>query len=233
MKLCLLCCAALVAFTGSAAAETAYHVALTGSDLNPGTRRQPFATLERARQAVRIAGPGKGRRVIVQGGSYELQSTFTLGRLDSGTATHPVTWQAAPGESVRLVGGRSVPAAAWQVIAEAPVLARLDPGARGRVVEIDLRALGVTNLPPFPVAYHGVPPGPELFFNQSRMTLARWPNEGWATIARIVESGSRPRDGDQRGLAGSLNMPAIGRHAGRQPGACGFRVIGATIGTTR
>ena len=38
--------------------------------------------------------------------------------------------------------------------------------ARGRVVEADLRALGVTNLPPFPVAYHGVPPGPELFFNE-------------------------------------------------------------------
>jgi hypothetical protein len=43
-----------------------------------------------------------------------------------------------------------------------------------------------------------------LFFNESRMTLARWPNEGWATIARIVEPGSRPRDGDQRGLTGTL-----------------------------
>lgn len=204
MKPYLLGCAALVAFTGSAAAETAYHVALTGSDLNPGTRRQPFATLERARQAVRIAGPGKGRRVIVHGGSYELPSTFTLGRLDSGTATHPVTWQAAPGESVRLVGGRSAPASAWKPVAEARVLARLDPVARGRVVEADLRALGVTNLPSFPVAYHGVPPGPELFFNQSRMILARWPNEGWATIVRIVEPGSRPRDGDKRGLTGSF-----------------------------
>jgi hypothetical protein len=36
------------------------------------------------------------------------------------------------------------------------------------------------------------------------MTLACWPNEGWATIARIVESGSRPRDGDKRGLTGSF-----------------------------
>ena len=61
-----------------------------------------------------MAGPGKVRRVIVHGGSYELRSTFTLGRLDSGTATHPVTWQAAAGESVRLVGGMSVPASAWQ-----------------------------------------------------------------------------------------------------------------------
>ena len=69
-------------------------------------------------------------------------------------------------------------------------------------MQVDLGALGITNLPPFPVAYHGVPPGPELFFNQERLNLARWPNEGWATIDRIIESGSRPRDGDQRGLTG-------------------------------
>jgi hypothetical protein len=62
----------------------------------------------------------------------------------------------------------------------------------------------MTNLPLFPVAYHGVPPGPELFFNGRRMSIARWPNAGWATVARIVECGSRPRDGDQRGLAGSF-----------------------------
>lgn len=196
--------AALVAVAGSAFAETVFHVAPTGHDVNPGTRRQPLATLERARQAVRMAGPGQARRVIVHEGSYELRATFTLGREDSGTASGPVTWQAAPGESVRLVGGMSVPASAWQVLEEAPVLARLDPSARGRVVTVNLRALGVTNLPPFPVAYHGAPPGPELFFNGSRMNLARWPNEGWATIARIVESGSRPRDGDQRGLAGTF-----------------------------
>ena len=190
----------------------------TGSDLNPGTRSKPFATLERARQAVRMAGSDKARTVIVHGGSYELRSTFTLGRLDSGTATRPVTWQAAPGESVRLIGGMSVPASAWQAVTDAPVLARLDPAARGRVMQVDLRALGVTNLPPFPVAYHGVPPGPELFFNESRMTLARWPNEGWATIARIVEPGSRPRDGDKRGLTGSFEYAATGQRAGSRGG---------------
>jgi hypothetical protein len=199
-----LCLAAFVAFAGSAKAETVFHVALAGSDTNPGTDSKPFATLERAREAVRMAGSGQARSVIVHGGSFELRATFTLSPQDSGTPARPVTWQAAPGESVRLAGGVSVPASAWKVVAEAPVLARLDPVARGRVVEADLRALGVTNLPPFPVAYHGVPPGPELFFNESRMTIARWPNESWATIAKIVESGSRPRDGDQRGLAGSF-----------------------------
>ena len=199
-----LCLVALIAFTGSVAAGTIFHVAPTGSDLGPGTRRKPFATLERARQAVRLAGADEARKVIVHGGSYELQSTLTLDRLDSGTATRPVTWQAAAGESIRLVGGRSVPASAWQVVADASVLTRLDSAVRGRVMAVDLRTLGVTNLPPFPVAYHGVPPGPELFFNGNRMTLAHWPNEGWATVAKIVEPGSRPREGDKRGLAGSF-----------------------------
>lgn len=54
MKICLPCFAALVASMRPAAAETVFHVAPTGSDLDPGTRRKAFATLERARQAVRM-----------------------------------------------------------------------------------------------------------------------------------------------------------------------------------
>ncbi len=200
----LACLGALVLFVGSAVADTVFHVAPTGSDGNPGTRGKPFVSLERAREALRAVGPGKARKVVVHGGSYEIREPFILGPLDSGSSNRPVTWQAAPGETVRLVGGRSIPASAWKPVTDAPVLERLDPAGRGHVMAVDLRALGVTNFTAFPVAYHGVPPGPELFFNGQRMTLARWPNAGWATIARIVEPGSRPRDGDQRGLAGSF-----------------------------
>ena len=49
MKICVLYFAALVASMGCTAADTVFHVAPTGSDLNPGTRSKPFATLERAR----------------------------------------------------------------------------------------------------------------------------------------------------------------------------------------
>jgi hypothetical protein len=113
-----------------------------------------------------------------------------------------VTWQAATGETARLVGGISVNPSAFKAIGDAAVLARLVPEARSHVVEADLRALGIAELPPFPVSYQGVPPGPELFFNDSRMSIARWPNQGWATIARIIESGSCPRTGDTRGIPG-------------------------------
>jgi hypothetical protein len=186
----------------AAAPDGVLHVAPGGSDGNLGTASQPFATLERARQAVRSAASDQIRQVIVHGGRYELRDTFTLGERDSGTAVHPVTWQAAPGETVRLIGGTSVPASAWRTVTDGAVLDRLESEARSQVRQVELRELGITHLPPFPDAYHGVPPGPELFFNQERLNLARWPNAGWATIDRIIESGSRPRDGDQRGLTG-------------------------------
>jgi hypothetical protein len=203
-KISLALLTVLTAGEVSTAAETVFHVAPTGKDANPGTRRKPFATFGRAAKAVREAGPSQSRRVIVHAGTYECSSTFTLGSHDSGTSSRPVTWQAASGEAVRIIGGRALPASAWKPVTAPAVVVRLEPAARSHVMELDLTALGITNVAPFPVAYHGVPPGPELFFSSTRMTLARWPNDGWATIARIVEPGSRPRDGDKRGLRGSF-----------------------------
>lgn len=187
----------LVTFITPAAgnADPTVFVAPGGRDTNHGTRARPFATLQRAEEEVR-----KGARtVIVRGGTYMLAKSFELGKEDSGS-----TWQAAPGEMVRLVGGRTIPDSALHPVADAAILSRLDPAARPNVREVDLRALGVTEMPQFPVAYHGAPPGPELFAGDQRMRIAAWPNTGWATIARIVDSGSRPRDGDKRGLPGTF-----------------------------
>ena len=51
-----------------------FMVSQSGSDNNPGTRSQPFATLEAARDAARRAGPGD-HRIIVRPGEYYLSST--------------------------------------------------------------------------------------------------------------------------------------------------------------
>ena len=197
-----LACGLAIALAGlPASAETAFYVATNGSDANPGTRGRPFRTFERAREAVRGAGQTKARKVIVRGGVYEFSASFALGPQDSGTPKHPVIWEAAKGENVRLEGGRKLPASVWQPVEDSATLQRLDPVARGKVRKADLKALGIST-PPFPTTYHGAPPGPELFCGDHRMKLACWPNQGWATIARIVESGSRPRDGDQAGQPG-------------------------------
>ena len=148
----------------------------------------PFATLARARDVVRELRdrgeiPPGGVTVVVRGGTHEQRASLAFGAEDSGTAEGPITYRAAAGEDVRLTGGHTVPADAFGPVTDPAVLQRLDPGARGRAFQADLKALGIPIPADPPAKYRGGAPGPELFFNDQRMALACWPNEGWATIA--------------------------------------------------
>lgn len=144
-----------------------FYVSPAGNDDHPGTETQPFATLERARDAVRVA---KGT-VWIRGGSYFLAHTFVLGPPDSGT-----TYRAYPNEIARITGGREI--------------ADFRP-YRGAILKSDLKAQGITNygqlklrgLRTFGQGDGAI--GLELFFRDKPLPLARWPNRGWAYIAAV------------------------------------------------
>ncbi len=200
--------ALLILFTSAFVASSAeFHVAINGKDTNRGTRSSPFATLDRARTAVRslkqIAGlPPGGVTVWIHGGEYALSSTFELGAEDGGEQDRPVIYQAFKGKEVRLVGGRQLPAKAFQPVNAPEILKRLEAAARPSVVRADLSALGITNLGTFPDQFSGAAIVPELFFNDRRMTLARWPNDDWAEFTKVIESGPAPwrkHDSDKQG----------------------------------
>lgn len=130
---------------------TEFTVSTTGSDTNPGTSGQPFKTLERAREAVRVevakGVPAGGIAVWLRAGVYERAATLELTAADSGSsAGSPVDWLAFPGEEVRLIGGRKVPASALTLVTSAsPVWNRLDASAKGKVMQLDVKPwLGIT-----------------------------------------------------------------------------------------
>ena len=75
---------------GGAAAVTAYWVATTGSDTNPGTQAAPFATLLHANL---FAKPGI--TIWIEPGTSP--SSFTITFANSGTATDPINVFAAAG----------------------------------------------------------------------------------------------------------------------------------------
>jgi hypothetical protein len=96
-------------------ARVDFHVATNGQDTNPGTADAPFATLARAREAVRekvTAGLKADVLVLIQGGVYPQTETLTFGPEDSGTPEHAITYAAVPGEEVTLNGGRVI--TGWQ-----------------------------------------------------------------------------------------------------------------------
>jgi len=90
-----------------AAAEktTVFYVAPNGSDANPGDEAKPFATLARARDAIRQLKANAGGKltapvtVLVRGGKYSLAQTLTLSAEDSGAAKLPVVYRAYSGET--------------------------------------------------------------------------------------------------------------------------------------
>ena len=79
-----------------------FYVAPGGKDGNPGTREQPLATLEAARDAARKAGADP-HRIVVMPGEYFLTKTFELDTRDNG-----LTIEAGEGGKASLYGGTLV-----------------------------------------------------------------------------------------------------------------------------
>jgi hypothetical protein len=144
----------------------------------------PLATLQRARDEIRKLKkqgglPAGGVVVEIRGGVYELPQPLELKEEDSGGEGAPIVYRARRGEEVRLVGGVQV--TNFRPVTDPAVLPRIDPSARGKVLQADLNALGVKDF--------GQVLGDnrlEVFFQDKPMTLARWPNEGFVRIVDLV-----------------------------------------------
>ena len=200
-----------------------FYISTEGSDSWTGKLAQPndertdgpFRSFEKAREAVRDFRKsglfeGKVTVVEVQPGTYELDAPIAFGQEDSGTDQSPIVWRGSnEGRQVEGKPGarnesKVVLSGACRLQNPKPVddpaiLARIKPEARGKVVQFDLKECGVTDF--------GKPNGKnnaELFLNNSPMTVARYPNEGFIKIADLDFEGST--EVDVRGTKG-INEP--------------------------
>jgi hypothetical protein len=81
-----------------------------GDDSNTGTDAAPFATLDRARRAVRAINGSMSSdiNVYLHGGKYELAQTISFDQNDSGTNGFHVIYRNYPGEVPVISGGRRI-----------------------------------------------------------------------------------------------------------------------------
>jgi hypothetical protein len=171
----LLLAAPLPAAPGAAEkpAPVTFHVAPLGDDRSPGTDRKPFATLQRARDAIRAlrrqpGGKDRPVTVLVQGGTYFLSTPLLFTPEDSGASEAPVTYAAAGKEVPIFSGGRRI--SGWQET----VLA----GNKVWVAEVpDVRA--------------GKWYFRQLWVNGHRRVRARHPNIGFLRIAALPPAKSK------------------------------------------
>jgi hypothetical protein len=95
----------------SSAAYADFHVALWGNDVWSGSLEQPFATLDRARLAVRAliaGGLAQDVTVFLHEGVYRISSPLVFGIPDSPPVGRSVTYSAFPGDRPRISGGRLI-----------------------------------------------------------------------------------------------------------------------------
>ena len=163
-----------------------------------GTLDAPFTTLEAARDALRASKAAGPKNVLLRGGDYFLQSTFSLDARDSGTPDAPVVYRAYPGESPRIIGGLEIPATAFTPT-------KLPSGAPGGV-KANLFDLGINETTLGGMSNPYISRKLELFYGGSPMTLARDPNIGtdpirtwrWAGYENMSVTNSQRRPGKRR-----------------------------------
>jgi len=196
-----------------ALAGTELYIAPHGNDSNNGTKSAPFATLERARDAIRAIKaaaqyPADGVTVRLAGGIYLRDHSFDLNEKDSGTAEAPVVYTAATGEHPRLVGGKIIPASAFHAVTDEAFLSRIvSHAARRHLLQVNLKALGITDygvLQPMHALDFGSPthylPAPlELFIDGNPATPARWPNRNEANpVLGVIENAVQEMQRDDK-----------------------------------
>ena len=108
-------CGALLLCLGlsSCTPQADFYVAVTGDDANPGTQAKPFATVARARDAVRQLKktmPQRKKMIIVQvgAGTYLLKEPLVFTPEDSGTPHTPVFYVSDLRGAAILSGGKLI-----------------------------------------------------------------------------------------------------------------------------
>ncbi len=112
-RMSLIVVVAAILCSGGNAAEIAFYVSPDGNDSSSGDGiDRPFATIQRARDAIRALKNGAGLTqpvtVYIRGGLYELDETLVFTREDSGTQPAPITYTAYKAEEPIISGGRSI-----------------------------------------------------------------------------------------------------------------------------
>jgi hypothetical protein len=179
-----------------------YHVAANGSDGNPGTIGQPFATVNKALEASRAAGPvAAGEEVLIQlaSGRYELANTISLGSADS--ANGPLRIMAATSGGTLISGGKRL--TGFTAVTDSSIVARLPAEAQGKVMQCSLSAQGIAD--------YGSIRDMKLYAGGAAQPLARWPNSGFVPIAAVIDPGNKDYNNP------SLDRPQTFTYHGDRP----------------
>jgi parallel beta-helix repeat protein len=172
----------------------------------------PLRTIEKAKQVLddldkNALKTGSEIKIIIRKGIYSIGRSLVFSGKAGIDKNITIILSAYKKESVRLNGGKEVKG--FHLITDTAILEKINPIYRGKILQADLKNNGITE---FGGITNRGGPGLELFFNGKKMEPARWPNEGWATIKDVPQTGTLVFKGELPHMR--FDLP-VGRHYGR------------------
>lgn len=175
----------LAGFGTVSAAGGEIFVSPDGSDSADGSRENPVATLKHACELAE-----DGATVTLLGGTYSIHESTEITK-------NNLTIKAASGASVTLTGAAKLDASKFQKVTDSEILDRIvDKTAKEKLMALDLKALGITDFGSLHMSgfgYGDTPMNPQLIVNGKRQTLARYPDDDYLYVSRVVEPGANLR----------------------------------------
>lgn len=88
--------------------EITFYISPTGSDSNPGTLEQPFATLQRAQLEIRNFKKNEPITITLRGGDYFFKEQLIFTPQDAGSEKAPITFKSYENEKPVINGGKTI-----------------------------------------------------------------------------------------------------------------------------
>ena len=192
------------------------YVSPHGNDRNEGTRTKPLATLYAAQKiAKQVYEQKPSAQVVVylEGGIYTAGSSYKFDDKGLGNESSALKVCALPGTKPVIMGSRMVSVDAWKPLSK-EAAKRVHPSVDARkLVELDLEQMGIKNIAPFPDSFTNSWSSIDLFVDDERMPVSRYPNadqkvlshneKGWITCngskderSFYYAEGGQPKDGN-------------------------------------
>lgn len=163
------------------------YLSPTGNDADPGTKDKPLATLSKAIEKQRDAGPGT---IWLMEGEYSTASGFVLDKRNSGTEKAPLMIRSVVPEKAHITGAKRVNG--FKPISAAEAKTLISEEARKNVLVADLKAQGFPALKALPDKFNA-PGVEEVIFGDQPLTVARWPNKGFTMFTELIDAGASGR----------------------------------------
>lgn len=182
------------------------YVSTKGSNSKgDGSKENPFATIDYARDYIRDIEKNLPIEVIIEGGVYNVSSAIIFGSQDSGTKDAPITYKAVENSKVVFEGTTNIDISKITGVTDTEIMSRLQDGVADKLVQIDLAEQGIPEkivnfLSSHNAGISGKAMG--IYLNDKPQTISRWPNVGYEKIlAGSTEGGSKSGETTDKGGA--------------------------------